>query len=205
MMDKKRVALLGAGGLALEIVNFLTSLGYIIDYLYDSTVSEDTYFIKGNYYVSSNFKKDMEYVIAVGYPSTKINILKTINEPIIFRPPIISNSCYIGDIETSIGLGSVVFPFVSLTADVIIGRLATIYSMVTICHNCKIGNMFHASPGVQIAGNVTIGDRVFLGINSCIKEKITICNDVIIGAGSVVVKDITIPGTCVGNPARQLK
>lgn len=198
----KNVALIGAGGLAFEVISFLEkSCRYNVEYLYDSTIKEDIK--KNGYLISNKLKIDIPHFIAVGYPETKQKIIKSIKVHLKLASPFIhvlgaqGNNVHIGD-------GSVIYPMVTLTSNISIQQMATINSNSLIGHDCKIGEMFHASTGSAVSGNVTIGDRVFLGANSCIKEKISICSDVIIGAGGVVIRDIKDPGIYAGNPVRKL-
>jgi sugar O-acyltransferase (sialic acid O-acetyltransferase NeuD family) len=198
----KNVALIGAGGLAYEVISFLEkSYRYNVEYLYDSTIKEDIK--KNGYLISNKFKSDIPHFIAVGYPETKQKIIKSIKEHLKLASPFIHSLGAQGK-DVYIGDGSVIYPMVTLTSNISIKQMATINSNSLIGHDCKIGEMFHASTGAAVSGNVTIGDRVFLGANSCIKEKISICSDVIIGAGGVVIRDITNPGVYAGNPVRKL-
>jgi sugar O-acyltransferase (sialic acid O-acetyltransferase NeuD family) len=204
-MENKLIALLGAGGMASEILNWIKQSHYNIDYLYDGTIIKDLYLIHGKnqYTISNKFRKNSSYIIAVGYPKTKATLLKNIEEEIHWADPIVHPSCILGD-SVFIGNGSIVCPYVVITANTTIDKLASINTLVTIGHNCEIGEMFHASPNSTISGDVTIGDRVFLGANACIREKTTICDDVLIGIGTVIVKNITEPGIYAGNPAKKI-
>ncbi len=174
-----RIGLLGAGGMASEIVSLLEyDPNNAIEYLYDGTIKEDT--TKNGYTVSNKIRKDCLHIIAVGYPETKRKIIEPIKNKAYWLFALTSAPSFINNDSVEIDMGSVIYPYVVLTSNIKIGMFASINS------------------------NVTIGDRVFLGANSCIKEKITICDDVIIGMGAVVVKDIKESGTYVGNPAIKL-
>lgn len=195
---RKKISLIGAGGLASEILSFF---GKNIEYLYDGTILEP--YTRYGKTVNNKFKKSNIYAIGIGYPEIKRRAINSICEKINWSYPLIHKCATIGD-NVFVDVGSIVFPKAVLTANIKIEKLATINSNVVIGHDCKIGEMFHASAGAVISGNVTIGDRVFLGANSTIKEKISICSDVVIGAGSVVIRDIIEPGTYAGNPIRKL-
>lgn len=196
-----KIGLLGAGGMANEIMSILPS-SVRVEYLYDNTVVYP-YKWRNNSIVDNKFREEFPHVIAVGYPSTKLKIINSILYDIRWAEPLYGSNVIKG-YNNLIGDGSIICPFVVLTQNITIGQLATINSHVTISHDCTIGKMFHASAGATVSGNVTIGDRVFLGVNSCIKEEINICNDVIIGAGGVVVKDIVGRGVYAGNPVTRL-
>jgi len=196
------IGLLGAGGMAHEIFIWVNQSHYGVEYLYDSNVKKGLYLYNGNQYeVKNEIDNDCLHVIAVGYPKTKVEIVKDLK--INLSNAIIHPSCVLGA-GVCIGKGSVVSPLCTFTSNINIGKLVSINSNVTVGHDVKIGDMFHASPGVVVSGNCIIGDRVFLGSNSCIKEKVTICDDVIIGMGSVVLYDIKYPGVYAGNPARKI-
>lgn len=198
----KNISLLGAGGLASEVISILEdSYRYNIEYLFDNTIKEDIK--RDGYLISNEFRNHSPHLMAVGYPSTKKIIIDSIKGYLKLAPPFIHPLGVRGK-DVNIGVGSVIYPFVSLTSNISIQPMATINSYVAIGHDCRIGEMFHASPGSIISGNVTIGDRVFLGANSTIKEKIKICSDVIIGAGSLVIRDITEPGVYIGCPAKSM-
>lgn len=196
------IALIGAGGLASEVRSILEkSYRYNIVYMYDSTIKEDIK--KDGYLISNTFKNHIPHLIAVGPPDTKQKIINSIKGYLKLSTPFIHALGFRGN-NVHIGVGSIIYPMVTLTANISIQQLATINSNSLIGHDCKIGEMFHASTGSVVLGNVTIGDRVFLGANSTIKEKITICSDVIVGAGAVVVKNITEPGVYIGCPAKSM-
>lgn len=200
-----KVSILGAGGMAEEALTWILQEGHEIGYLYDSTTDNSKVVIRREkqYIISNQFNPEDEYIIAVGYPETKRKIIESIKQEIKFAFPVRHRSCAIGE-NVLIGLGSIIYPLVTISTNVTIGGLATINSSVVIGHGCDIGRMFHASAGAIISGNVLIGDRVFVGANATLIDKIKICDDVIIGAGAVVTKDITIPGKYAGNPARRL-
>lgn len=199
-LETPKIALLGAGGMAQEVIKIIKLFGqYEIEYLYDNTIQRNKQLL--GYQVSPHFSSSSKYIMAVGYPETKQKILQSIKKQIQLAPVI---SFHSSSNDIIIGDGSVIHNVVVLTTDIQIGICSTINSMVTIGHGCRIGDLFHASAGVTISGNNVIGDRVFMGANSCTREKISICNDVIIGAGSVVVRDITEPGKYAGNPAKKI-
>lgn len=202
----RNLTLIGAGGMASEIVSWLDKdLIAYVDYLYDDLTTKKAI---GRFPISAIFKKENYHLIAVGYPETKVQIVRNIIDSIFpsnikWAKPFIHPRAVLGK-QVDIGDGSIIYPNVTLTTNIEIGMISTLNSMVNVSHDCIIGEMFHAAPGAKVSGNVEIGNRVFLGANSCIKEYLYICDDVIIGAGAVVVKDIIEPGTYAGNPARKL-
>lgn len=191
-----KVSLLGAGGMAKEILSFF---GSEVKFLFDNVFEKRTLY---GHSVDGIFREDEEYIMGVGYPSSKKAILDSIGGVLKFADPLVHMASFLGG-GVRIGKGAVVFPFVAITADTTIGEAATLNTGVIIGHDCRIGNLFHACPGAVVSGNVTIGDMVFVGANACIKEKVSICDNVVIGAGAVVLTSISVAGVYVGCPARR--
>jgi len=106
----------------------------------------------------------------------------------------------------SIENGSILCPFVTLTANIKIGKgfHANIYSYVA--HDCIIGDYVTFAPAVKCNGNVHIEDHVYIGTGVIIHQgkpnkPLTIGKGATIAAGSVVTKSIPAGMTVFGNPA----
>ena len=115
----------------------------------------------------------------------------------------------VGD-KVKIGDGAILQPFVTLTADVRIGRgfHANIYSSVS--HDCVIGDFVTFAPGVRCNGNIHIENRAYVGAGAMLRQgtphtPLVIGAGATIGMGAVVVKDVPPGVTVVGNPARLLE
>jgi sugar O-acyltransferase (sialic acid O-acetyltransferase NeuD family) len=111
--------------------------------------------------------------------------------------------------KVSIGGGSILSPFVTLTSNIRIGKQfhANIYSYVA--HDCIIGDYVTFAPSVKCNGNVQIGDHAYIGTGAIIKQglpgkPLKIGTGAIIGMGAVVTKDVAPHSTVVGNPALPL-
>jgi sugar O-acyltransferase (sialic acid O-acetyltransferase NeuD family) len=112
----------------------------------------------------------------------------------------------IGD-EVTIGKGSILQPFVTLTSNIVIGECfhANIYSYVA--HDCQIGDFVTFAPGVMCNGNVHIDDGAYIGTGAILRQgtpekPLKIGVNSIVGMGAVVTKDVPDGVTVVGNPAR---
>ncbi|MFG6531428.1 MULTISPECIES: acetyltransferase [unclassified Sulfitobacter] len=106
--------------------------------------------------------------------------------------------------DVVIGDGACLSPFVTLTANIRIGRCfhANLYSYVE--HDCVIGDFVTFAPGAKVNGNVTIGDHAYIGSGAIVRQGITIGAEAIVGMGAVVTRDVPPGVTVVGNPAKPL-
>jgi len=111
--------------------------------------------------------------------------------------------------DVSLGEGSVLCPFVTLTSNIIIGAHfhANLYSYVE--HDCVLGDFVTFAPGVKCNGNVQIGNHVYIGAGAIIRQglpskPLVIGSGALIGMGAVVTKDVPADTVVVGNPARPL-
>ncbi|MGB4466539.1 MAG: NeuD/PglB/VioB family sugar acetyltransferase [Azovibrio sp.] len=112
--------------------------------------------------------------------------------------------------DVRLGEGAVLSPFVTLTANIRIGRHfhANLYSYVE--HDCVIGDFVTFAPGVRCNGNVVIEDLAYIGAGALIKQgkpgqPLVIGRGAVVGMGAVVTKSVPAGATVVGNPARILK
>jgi sugar O-acyltransferase (sialic acid O-acetyltransferase NeuD family) len=123
--------------------------------------------------------------------------------------PIIADNAVLLN-PTAIDAGVLLSGFVTIGANVTIGRFfhANLYSYVE--HDCIIGDYVTFAPGVKCNGNVHIGDHAFVGSGAILRDgrperPITIGRGAAIGMGAVVTGDVPPGVTVVGNPARILK
>lgn len=111
--------------------------------------------------------------------------------------------------DVTIGEGSILTPFVTLTSNVSVGKSfhANIYSYVA--HDCVIGDYVTFAPAVKCNGNVVIEDYAYIGTGAIIKQgrpgkPVVIGKGAVVGMGAVVTKNVAPGAVVVGNPAKPL-
>ncbi len=109
--------------------------------------------------------------------------------------------------KVSLGEGHILSPFVTITANVRIGRQfhANLYSYVE--HDCVIGDFVTFAPSVRCNGNVVIEDNAYIGTGAIIKQgqpgnPLVIGKNAVVGMGAVVTRSVPPNTTVVGVPAR---
>lgn len=148
--------------------------------------------------------RDIEICIAIGEPAIrKILYDKVVANGLelvtLVHPDVIIPS------STSIGQGTIICKFLSITCDIVIGNNVYIHPNVCIGHDSVIGEHTVVSSYVDVAGDCQIGSSTFLAINVCMRQGISIGDDTIIGMGSVIHRDIPNDVIALGNPARPMK
>lgn len=205
------IIIIGAGGLAREIVSWHNTSGNniktkIVGYLDDNLNALDDYTadlkILGKIDLV-NIKKEQSVIVAISDLETKKNILEKALNNNVQIANYIHESCYIGE-RTNIGKGLVMLPYAIISCDTIIGDLVFINNGSQIGHDVIVGNLTSIMANVDIGGGAVIGNNVFIGSNAVILPGVKIPDNTRIGAGSVVLKSIKNVGTYFGNPAKKI-
>ncbi|NLJ39068.1 MAG: acetyltransferase [Candidatus Atribacteria bacterium] len=106
---------------------------------------------------------------------------------------------------SSIGLGVMILPGVTIQAGSNIGNGVILNNACSIGHGSNVGDFCHISHGAHLGGEVQIGEGTLIGLNATVLPGVKIGAWSIIGAGAVVTSDIPDRVVAVGVPARIIR
>lgn len=212
----KKVVILGAGGLARDVVDIFQAmsesgeekyevLGYVVDsrygtpgtIIYGKPILGDVNWLEPRV-------KEVRVISAVGASETRqemskraaligADFINAIHPKAVLSPSVI------------LGSGVVIKAGCLLASEVCLGNQVVLNLGCTIGHNTKIEDFVTVAAGVNIAGYVKIGRGCHLGLGCKIIEKLEIGDWAFIASGSVVTKNISSYTTVAGVPARPIK
>lgn len=199
----KSVIIVGAGGHGKVVADIIEkSRDFIVGFLDDQiTKSVFGYRILGNIDLFQTYKKEVEFVIAIGNNTIRQHVV-TIMQGVQWYTAIHPMAVLAKDVK--IGKGSVVMANAVINSSAKIGRHCIINTGAVVEHDNIIDDYVHLSPQVTLGGTVKVGKSSHIGIGAVVKNNITICSDVVVGAGGCVVKNIEKNGIYVGVPVKKI-
>lgn len=139
-------------------------------------------------------------LVAIGEPEGKRAVVNFLRKQSATFAGFCHDNAFIGP-RVKLGEGSIVCLGCRLTADVTVGKFATINIDSSLAHDVHIGQFSFIGPGSNLTGGVSLGDMVFVGASSAFRPLVTVGDGAKIGMGSVVIRDVASGTTVFGNPA----
>lgn len=209
----KKIAIIGAGGFGREVKMLVDQINqkenqYEIIGFYDDKVQPDH--INGVPYLGplSEINKvsfPLSLAVAVGHPTTKKNIVSSLNNPNLEFPSLVHPSVLIGADGVNIGKGNIICAGVIITVNIDIEDFVILNLSCTVGHDTTIGSYSSFMPTVNISGEVHIAEGVYVGTGAKIINQLEIGEFTVVGAGAVVSKTLPAHCTAVGIPAKPIK
>jgi sugar O-acyltransferase (sialic acid O-acetyltransferase NeuD family) len=209
----KRLAIIGSGDLALQIVHHAKNsgqyepVGFFDDYQTRGTSKNGLLILGSIEDVLSAYEKDSfdALMMGIGYKHLKERgeIFQRFKGKIPFGS-IIHPSSYV-DKSCVLGEGVFIYPGCKLDMNVVISDNVLLNVGCVIAHDSKVGKNSFFGPAVSVAGFVEIEESVNFGIGTVVIDNVRIATGVRPGGGAVVVETIAEPGLYVGVPAMRKK
>ena len=161
-------AILGGGGMALELADFMLSEDKKICGYYSP--EEDKLLNSMIPYLGDerkNFEPKLLYIIASGLIHIRQKMINFIEANDLQAGSFVSKNSQVSK-TASIGKGAVIFPFVLVNTFVTLGNYVFVNFHSCIGHNAIVGANSVIGPGARVTGNCKIGNNVALGSNAAL-------------------------------------
>lgn len=208
---QKQLVIIGAGSVGGHIANNLAHYGleYKVAVFLDDDTSKigSTFFghtVLGPIDMIFDMPDNTAVVIGIAFPNIKRKIIDKIrSKKTCTFPTLISPCAWISD-DTTIGMGSIIYPNVSINYGSTIGDFVVINMNCAIGHDCAIDNYSCLAPGVSFGGFTHVEASVDVGIGVSTIQNVIIGSGSIIGGQTMLIKSVE-PGTTVaGVPGRKI-
>ena len=209
---RKRLIIVGAGGMAREVLN------WVVDVQQEGTDWEISGFLDKNSSALDNYDIDLPivgcpdtyvpskhevFVFGIGDPKTRLLIGKQMSERGAQFIELIHPTACIGK-RVERGVGFIACPFVCVTSDVKIGNFVFLNVGSVIGHDSVIGDGCTLAGHAIAAGYTELGVGVFLGSHANVHPGIQVGDFATIGAGSAAIRNVKQNDTVVGVPAKKI-
>ncbi len=214
-MSRKRIVVVGAGGMAREVVSTLQwinrsiaefdFLGYVISDLSRLGKRDSSQRILGDFeWLSANSGSFDALAVGVGSPHLRLKFAAELRHllPGAAWPAIVHPTAIIDVDSAELAEGSFIGAGVTATVNVVLESFSLCNFGCTLGHECRIGSGSVVNPGANISGGVVIGTGALIGSGAQILQYLNIGAGAIVGAGAVVTADVPDGVTVVGIPAR---
>lgn len=192
---RKKIAIIGAGGLAKEYIEIAELNEYEVIGIFTSHGSIDGYQVLGYLNELLQMKREFDGVaVAIGvHNHERIEARQKIIDFLLING--ISQINLISPLakihpSVKIGVGVYIHHEVMISVDAVIGNNVIINTRATIGHDCVIGNNTSIGPQTFIGGNTQIGNNVMIAACCCIRDSLKIGDNTVIGLGSVVQRNL---------------
>ena len=210
LKSKKKLFIIGSGGLALEVYELIQKeklnfdiQGFLSQEKNNKEVIDKKKILGNHNYLKRNISKNSKnicIVIAIGDPKIRYRIYNDLYK-LNFRWP----SLYPATLKwrySSIGIGNIIFDSVNISPKVNIGDFNLIHKNSFVAHDSQIKNFCNINPNVCINGEVTVDDFCEIGSSATIIPRVKLSKNSKIGLGSVIVNNTKRNKTYFGNPGR---
>jgi hypothetical protein len=170
---KKRIVIVGAGGLGKEIACLINDLadfevvGFYDDGLTQGELVLGKYEVLGNMLSLQTVQSEVSVVIAFGNPKMKKKCWEALqeNSNIHFPNIIHPTALFMNAERIQLGKGVIIFPLAVLTTDLSIGNNVVVHAGASIHHDVAVGNHSVIMPGARIVMSEQLAEASFIETN----------------------------------------
>jgi sugar O-acyltransferase (sialic acid O-acetyltransferase NeuD family) len=211
----RRIAVIGAGGHAREVLEILLSmraaghllepLGFVDDNSQLHGREVDGFPVLGGMrWLEQQSPTEIELICAVGAPAVRQRLVGRAAS-LGYRFASAISPLALVSARARIGSGAMIFPNAVVGPSVSLGDHVILNVGATVSHDSRLGHFCTVNPGVHVAGNVTVCEGCSIGMGANVIQGTSIGDWTTIGAGAVVIRDLPSHVTAVGVPARVTK
>lgn len=207
---KKTVTIVGAGGLAREIAQWITDINKLSPKWTINGFIDDS---DGDPLAGTNCSlpllgtirdwqpSDNEYlVIGIANPAVKARIIPELKARGARFASVVHPSAYVAD-DCALGDGVIVYPHTIVSVNTIIGDFVTLLTC-SVAHDVRIGSYSTVSTYCEIRGRASLGEAVFFGSYASVTPGHSVGDGAFICPGSLVDSDVPSGAKLSGNPAQ---
>lgn len=217
-VDPRPLLLIGARGLAVEVIECAHQLGReVVGCLDDDPTLAGTTPPNGVPVVGTtdaiatidalSDSEESDIVVCVGHGSVRKRVIERLISLGVAPHRFVSliHPTAVVPASTVIGAGSILLAGVVITAPIAIGAHVVVMPNVTMTHDDVVDDYVTLASGVSLGGTVRVGAEAYLGMNSAVRENCTVGEQATLGMGSALVRDLPAGQTWAGVPAAPLE